>query len=147
MFLMKKKEYIRIRDWPTDHAREAYEKGYFVEAIQVLHGWIETQARSLLMLVGNVYFSTKQAETWDSVNEIGYKDVVKALLAVGQITKHESSDLLQINSARNKMIHQIYREPYEKVHLGFLKSEYDRIFQQAMQWAERMSEKNENIIG
>ena len=42
--IMKKMEYIRIRDWPPDHAYEAYKRGYFVEAIQVLHGYIENQA-------------------------------------------------------------------------------------------------------
>ena len=145
-FCMKDMEYIRIRDWPPDHAQEAYQKGYFVEAIQVLHGYIENQARGLLMLVGSVHFSANLSDTWDSVDEMPYKDVVKALLAVGQLTKQESADLLQINSVRNKMIHQIFKEPYEKIHHGFPKPEYDRVFQQAMRWAEKMSDKNEAII-
>ena len=139
-------KYIQIRDWPPDHAHEACEKGYFVEAIQVLHGWIECQARGLLMLVGSVHFSTDLAETWDSVDEMPYKDVVKALLAVGQLTKQESADLLQINSVRNKMIHQVFKDPHEKKHPGFPKAEYDRVFKQALQWADRMREKNEAII-
>jgi hypothetical protein len=139
-------EYIRIRDWPPDHAYEAYQKGFYVEAMQVLHGWIEAQARGLLMLVGSVNFSTELADTWDSVEEMPYKDVVKALLALGQITKQESANLLKINSVRNKMIHRIFKEPYEKIHHGFPKPEYDRIFQEAMRWADRMREKNEAII-
>ena len=143
---MKEDKYIRIDGWPSDHAHEAYEKGYYVEAIQVLHGYIENQARSLLVLVGSVHFSTKQSETWDTVDEIAYKDVIKALLAVGQITKQESLDLLQVNSVRNKMIHRLFKEPYVYAHPGFPKEEYDRVFKQAMLWADRMREKTEEII-
>jgi len=144
---MKEAEYIRIRDWPPDHAHETYEKGYYVEAIQVLHGWIEAQARGLLMLVGSVHFSTELADTWDSVDEMSYKDVIKALLAVVQLSKQEIVDLLRINSVRNKMIHQIFKEPYEKIHKGFLKSEFDLVFRDAMLWADKMREKNEDIVG
>jgi len=143
---MNEMEYIKIRDWPPDHAYEAYQKGYYVEAMQVLHGWIEAQARGLLMLIGSVHFSTKLADTWDSVDEMAYKDVIKALLAVGQITKQESAELLHINSVRNKMIHQIFKEPYEKIHHGFPKREYDQVFKRAMRWADTMREKNETII-
>ncbi len=142
----KTMEYIRIRGWPPDHAHEAYEKGYFVEAIQVLHGWIESQARELLMLIGSIHFHTKLADTWNYVDEMSYKDVVKALLVVGQVTTEESADLLRINSARNKMIHQIFKEPYEKLHKGFPKPEFDRVFKDAMKWADRMSEKSDELV-
>lgn len=144
---MEKVKYIKISEWPPEYADKACQAGYFVEAIQVLHGWIENQARSLLMLVGNIHFSTKIAETWDAVDEIPYKDVVKSLFALGQISKKESEELLQINSARNKMIHQIFKDPYDKIHHGFPKDEYDRIFQHAMVWANKMREKNEAIVG
>lgn len=144
--IMTDNEYIKIRDWPPDHARDAYNRGFFVEAIQVLHGWIECQARGLLKLIGSVHFSTDLDDTWDSVDEIPYKDIIKVLLAVGQITKNESADLLQINSFRNKMIHQIFKDPLEKIHYGVPKQEYDDIFKQAMHWADLMLEKNEAII-
>ena len=84
---MKEDEFIKIRGLPIDHAREAFQNGYYVEAFQVLHGYIEAMARGLLMLVGSVHFSTVPAETWDTVDEMPYKDIVKALFAVGQITK------------------------------------------------------------
>ena len=146
LFGMKEDEFIKIRGLPIDHAREAYQNGYYVEAIQVLHGYIEIMARGLLILVGSTHFSTDMAETWDSVDEMPYKDVVKALLAVGQISKEETTDLLRINSVRNRMIHQLFKEPYEKIHNGFPKSEYDRVFQEAIAWAEKMGLKNLEII-
>jgi len=143
---MKNSKYIRIKEWPPDYAYKAYQKGYYVEAIQVLHGYIENQARSLLMLVGSVHFSTDLADTWDTVDEMSYKDVVKALFAIGQLNKREVTDLLQINSARNKMIHRLFKEPYEKIYEGFPIQEYDRIFRKATRWAIRMLQKNEKII-
>jgi len=117
-----------------------------VEAIQVLHGWIEAQARSLLTLVGSLHFNARLADTWDSVDEMPYKDVVKALLAVGQLTKEEAADLLRINAVRNKMIHQIFKDPYEKIHKGFPKHEFDKVFSDAMRWADRMCFKNEELV-
>jgi len=85
---MNKNEFIKIRDWPPDHAREAYDQRYFVEAIQVLHGWIECQARGLLMLVGSVHFSTQIADTWDLVGEMPFKDVVKKTIGVRPCLLH-----------------------------------------------------------
>jgi len=144
--MISEMEYIRYRSSPPDHARKAYEEGYFVEAIQVLHGFIESQARALLMLVGRVHFGTQFSDTWDTTDEIPYKDVIKALLAVGQVSKQECADLLQINSMRNKMIHQIFKEPYEKAHPGLPKDQYDKVFQQALEWADLMGEKGDIII-
>jgi hypothetical protein len=144
--LMKEIEYIKINEWAPDYADNAYHEGYFVEAIQVLHGWIEIQARSLLMLVGSTHFSTKLSDTWDTIDEIPYKDVVKSLFAVGQLTKQELDELLLINSSRNKMIHQIYKDPYDKIHHGFPKDDYDYAFKRTMVWADKMREKNETII-
>jgi len=140
------KKFIRIKGSPTEYARRAYDTGFFVEALQVLHGWIECQARGLLMLIGSVRFNTVLAETWDSVDEISYKDIIKVLLAIGQITKEESIELIQINSTRNKIIHQIFKDPYEKTHDGFPKKEYDRVFQIALFWADKMIQKNEELV-
>ena len=58
-------EYIKSSKVPDERAQKAYEAGYYIEAIQTLHGFIENQARSFLMLVGCVYCNSKQKETWD----------------------------------------------------------------------------------
>jgi hypothetical protein len=99
------------------------------------------------MLVGSIRFSTDMADTHDSVDEMAYKDVVKALLAIGQLNKQDTEDLLWINSVRNKMIHSILKNPYDRPCNGFPKQEYDRVFQEAMQWIDKMLKKNEDFVG
>ena len=49
---MGKDEFIRIKEWPTDYAQTAYNQDKFIEAIQVLHGFIETKLQELLILEG-----------------------------------------------------------------------------------------------
>jgi len=139
-------EYIRIREWPSKHALKAYNEGFYVEAIQVLHGFIENQARSLLMLHGAVKSGTDLSDTWDIVDEIPFKDIVKALFAIGQFSKDDLNELLQLNSLRNKMIHRIFKEPYEKEYKGYPKEDYDKLFESALQWSEKIMEMNEAII-
>jgi len=131
-------KYVRLDAWPPDHAKNAYEKGFFVEALQVLHAWIELQAKELLIQVGCVRFSTKYPDTWDSLDELDYKDVVRSLYAIGQLTEKELTELLSINSARNKMIHRIFKEPHQHFHRGFPEQEYERVFKAAMTWAGRI---------
>lgn len=141
-----KDEFIKIDEWPPDYAQRAYDAGFLIEAIQVLHGWIECQARGLLMLVGSVHFSTDFADTWDAVDQMAYKDVVIALLAIGQFTKKDADDLLKINSTRNRMIHQVFKDPHEKQHDGFPCAEYNLVFKEALNWSQRILEKREALI-
>jgi hypothetical protein len=35
---------------PIEHAKKAYSEGYFLEAIQVVHGFLELQMRELIYL-------------------------------------------------------------------------------------------------
>jgi len=139
-------DYIKLDIWPTDHAKKAYENGYFIEAIQVLHSWIECQSRSLLMLVGSIYFDIELSNIWDIIDTIAYKDVVKTLFSLGQLTKNDLNSLLELNSLRNKIIHQFIKEPYKKEYKGIPKKLYDRVFNQSLEYAEIISNKNEKII-
>jgi hypothetical protein len=138
-------EYIRIRNWPPEHAQKAYDSGFYIEAMQVLHGWIECQARGLLMLVGSVHFNTQFSDTWDAVDQMAYKDVMTALLAVGQLNKQDVDELMTINSTRNKLIHQYFRDPHEKEFSGFPRVEYDRVFSAALTWSDRLLTSRESM--
>ena len=86
-------EYIKKRGWPPDCAQDAYDNAYFIEAIQVLHAWLECKCRELVMLVGAVYFDAELSDTWDIVDGISFKDTVKILFALNQISKQEFEDL------------------------------------------------------
>ena len=98
------------------------------------------------MLVGSVHHNRDLSETWDTLEPMPYKEVIRALFAIGQLSSTEYAELMHINAVRNKMIHQIFKEPYEIEHKGFPKLEYDRIVQRAEFWVERIREKTEEII-
>lgn len=139
-------EHIKIRTWPPEHAMNACERGFFVEAIQVLHGWIEIQARGLLIVVGSVHHASDMKDTWDEVEKMPYRDVVRALLAVGQLRKEQADELLRINAARNRIIHDIFKEPYEEIFPGYPKHKFDQIFSAALEWADRLIEMNDAMV-
>ncbi len=71
---------------PDELAKKAHDDGYYIEAIQVIHGWLENQARSFLMLVGCVHFKSEQSETWDLSDTISLNDTLKVLRILNQIS-------------------------------------------------------------
>ena len=82
-------EYIKPKSLPDTLAKRAYKEGHYVEAIQHLHGFLENQARSLLMLVGCVHFNAKQKETWNLSDTISLNNALKVLRILNQITQEE----------------------------------------------------------
>jgi hypothetical protein len=140
-------EYIKSYGMPDEQAQKAYEDGYYIEAIQTLHGFIENQARSFLMLVGCIHFKSKQEETWDLSDTISLNDALKVLRVLNQISEEEFVQLKKFNALRNKIIHQIYKEPYEKEYLGVPKKEYDEIFLESKRQVYFFTRKCEEIVG
>lgn len=98
------------------------------------------------MLVGSVHFNSKQKDTWDIADTISFNDCLKVLFALNQITRVELDELSEFNSLRNKIVHQIYKEPYEVVHPGVPKSEYDKVFQRTLYQVDFFTRKTEEII-
>lgn len=140
-------EYIKSSKVPDERAQKAYEAGYYIEAIQTLHGFIENQARSFLMLVGCVHFNSKQKETWDLSDTLTLNNVLKALRILNQISEKEFVQLKKFNALRNKIIHQIYKEPYEKKYSGVPKKEYDEVFMESKNQVYFFTQKCEEIVG
>lgn len=140
-------EFIKNREWPPERAQKAYNDGYFAEAIQTLHGWLEIKCREMFMLVGGIYFNTDLSDTWDITDEISLNNIIKNLLVLGQITKEEYQDLQQLNTMRNKIIHQMFKEPYEKEFKGIPKKEYDAVFKISLQYSDLLQEKIDNLVG
>lgn len=139
-------QYIKHSGDPAALAEQAYRQGFYVEAIQILHAYLENQARSLFMLVGSVHFNSKQKDTWDIADTISFYDSLKVLFVLNQITRVEFDELCEFNSLRNKIVHQIYKEPYEVVHPGVPKSEYDKVFQRTLYQVDFFTRKTEEII-
>jgi hypothetical protein len=86
-------DYIRTRTWPTDHAKAAYESGHFIEALQVLHGWMESRLQQILLLQRAKLQSQDDGtfgRAWDVSFELSLNNIAKALFVAGLI----SEDLL-----------------------------------------------------
>jgi hypothetical protein len=139
-------QYISYRDDPRKLAERAYRQGFYVEAIQILHAFLENQAQSLFMLVGCVHFKAEQENTWDIADSFSFNHCVKALFVLNQITKDEFSEFSKFNSLRNKIVHQIFKEGYEYAHKGVPKGEYDTIFHRTLDQIDFFTRKNEDII-
>ncbi len=51
-------------EWPLDRADKAYVNGSKIEAIQILHNYIEFKMQEVLMLIGSVHFDAELSKTW-----------------------------------------------------------------------------------
>jgi hypothetical protein len=137
---------IRIREWPGDHAKRAYDNQNYVEAIQVLHGFIETKLQELLILTGSVDFNQDSAETWDIANQISYINCSKVLFILGQLSQSEYQNVLQFNSLRNQVVHRLFHEPFNEGVKGIPRADYDRVFKLGIEMSGLLQRKSEEKI-
>jgi|SRR6478735_3516598 len=138
--------FIRINEWPTEYAIKAYESKHYVEAIQVIHGFIENKLQELLILTGSVDFNKEMEDTWDIANQIKLNDCAKVLYVIGQINQTEFQNILNFNSMRNKVIHQLFKEPYDKAIKGVPLNEYDIVYKNGLELCDILQAKSEDKI-
>lgn len=138
--------YLKPKGLPDVLAKQAYEDGYYIEAIQILHSFLENQARSFLMLIGCVRFNAEQKATWDISDSIKFHDVLKVLFILNQITEEEYKLFNHLNSLRNKVVHQFYKEPYKTLYLGVPKKEFDEVFSEIQKQTYFFTEKTEALV-
>jgi len=132
--MKKEKEiFIRVDYIPDKHAKKAYSKGYFIEAIQVIHGCIERQLRELIFAQGN----SKPHENFDlavdSMYEVSFNTAVKVLFIQKAISKKIRDRLLNFNKTRNGIIHKIYFDTASSSWKGFPKSQYDSAYKDGLE--------------
>ena len=82
----------------------------------------------------------------DIADSFSFHQCLKALFVLNQITKDEFSEFSKFNSLRNKVVHQIFKEPYDQVHEGVPKEDYDTLFNRTIDQIEFFTRKNEDII-
>ncbi len=138
---MGKDEFIRIKEWPTDYAQTAYNQDKFIEAIQVLHGFIETKLQELLILEGAK--SNKIAEIWDIASQISLIHCVKFLFIIGELNKKEYENILFFNKMRNQIMHELFNETYENGVKGVSKNKFDIAFKQGIKLCDILEQKGE----
>ena len=144
--MSKKPEYIKIKKWVTIHAKDSYDKGFYIEALQVLHGWIENKLQELIILTGAIDFKQEMKDIWDISNEFSLYQSSKILYILNQISLLEYSEIKEFNSLRNKVIHKIYYDPYDGVYEGVSKENYDKVFNLGIILADSLQQKAEEKI-
>ena len=123
-----KSSLVIFKAYPPEHAEMAYRAGFYVEAIQVLHGWIEVKLQELFLLSRHKNLKHSYSEIWDSAFGIPLIQVAKVLLVSGKLDKPTFDAVNRFNSMRNKIIHKIFNEPYDSPAKPISKVEYDKAF-------------------
>ena len=125
-------EYIRIQKWPADHAQEAYDAGYYIEALQTLHGWLEIKLRELLKLqrtgIPSKGDDKDWGRAWNMAHELSLNNIAKALFIAGALPEDLLNRILHFNRVRNNLIHKLFYDPHEEQYPGIPKEEYDAAF-------------------
>lgn len=123
---------------PIEHARRAYDAGYLVEALQVLHGFIELQTRELIMSNRAKEGPHEEFDlAYESMFEIPFNIAIKVLFIQRVLTKAERDRLISFNSIRNKLIHRLYTD--ESIRSE--QSEYDAGFGAGIELIEMLLTK------
>lgn len=139
-------EYIRPKKYPDELAIEAYESGHYIEAIQLIHGWLENQAQQLILLVGSIHFDSKSKDIWDTTDSFSFNICIKILFVLNQITQDQFSEFREFNSMRNKIIHQIFTPPREEIWKGIPKDQFDKVFNRSIEQVDFFTRKCEELV-
>lgn len=144
-------EFIRIMKWPADHAQEAYDAGYYIEALQTLHGWMEVKLRELLQLqrVGkpNEEKGAGWERAWNMTNELSLNNIAKALFIAGALPEDVLNQILGFNRVRNNLIHKLFYDPHEGQYPGIPKAEYDAAFRSGVELGYLIESMSAEKIG
>jgi hypothetical protein len=139
-------EYIKWNEYPTVHATRAYGEGFFLEAVQVLHGFLEAKMRDLLMVSRHGNIKHGYQDVWDITQEMGFNVLARALLVSGKLTKAEYDELQRFNSMRNRVVHKFFWEPYAKDYKGVPKKDYDLVFQMGIRLVDQIDFKAGTVL-
>lgn len=129
---------IRFERYPPDHARHAHEKGFYIEALQVLHSWLEIKLQEWLLLGrhGNVRVPLK--EVWATAFGLPLLQSAKALYVTGKMPKSTFDAVLKFNAMRNNVIHQIFRESYEDGAIFINVKDYDAALRIGLKLSDKL---------
>jgi hypothetical protein len=135
-------DYIRIPYWPEEHAKKAYSDGYFIEAIQVVHGFIELQLRELLFLQRKVPGPHEHFDlAVDTMYEIPLSLAVKILFIQKALSKEERDKLIHFNKTRNNIVHKIYYDTAHEGYSGYPRKEFDKAYLAGLELMTLLSDR------
>ena len=140
-----KKYAKKFKKFPPDHAFEAYKKEYYLDAIGVLHGFIESPMRSILHAYSTTVISNSDEEVWDINERFDFKNLTNILFILQIIKKKEYDHLFSLNSLRNEIIHKYFYDPFDHNYFGASKKKFHSVFNPAYKLSWRFNELNEEM--
>jgi len=124
--------------YPPHHAEQAFYDGYYIEALQTLHLWIEGRLQEWLLLSKHKNSKVSHKARWEVVFSIPLIQVAKALFVTAKMPKRLYDDVSRFNSMRNKVIHRLFVEPYDGEMPSVKFTEYERVFKKGGKLCEKL---------
>lgn len=145
------KLYYVVDYW--DHIQKAFDGGFYVEALQIPHSYINGQMQMLLQLEGqrtrpDEVASQDYNQKIDTANELGYAQLAKALYVTGVFTHDLYLRLMEFNKIRNKIIHKLFSENSEETDKdnGIPLVQIDKAVKDGIKLCDEVRMRGEDII-
>jgi len=129
---------IQFELYPPDHAEAARRAGYYVEAIQVLHSWIEAKLQEWLMLSRHGNARGSLQTVWETAVGMPLLQVAKALFVTGKMSKRTFDAVCRFNAKRNQVIHKLFYEAYDSPAPSISMAEYSAAFEIGIRLGQRL---------
>ena len=143
---MRLDQKISLTAFPPDHAFKAYKVGCYFEATAVLHGYLESQMKSLFHLYAIKNSQTQLSETWDVSEKMSYIMLSHTLFILNIINKKEYHVLVNFNTLRNTLMHRFYLDPYEGTNKGVSIKKFESCFVPAYNLLYQLMEKADELV-
>jgi hypothetical protein len=137
---------IQIKTLPWNHAEKAKKAGYYVEAIETLYRFIENKLQEIFILHTSIQNGQPIEKIWDLINELSFSSISRVVYSLGEVSESEYKELVRLNSLRNKIIHKMFYEPYEKVFEGISLKNYNVAFRISKKLAKSMENKTHTML-
>ena len=141
-----KETFIKLKEFPPDHSISAFEKGFYFEAITVLHGYIESEMKSYFHLNSVKNSEVELSIAWDVKEKLSFISLTHLLFVLNLINKNEHDILVSFNTLRNELIHRYYLNLYDESYKGISKNKYTSIYKQTLKLVYLISERADELV-
>jgi hypothetical protein len=137
---------IKLKEYPPEHAINAFKQEYFFEAVAVLHGFIELEMKSFFHLKAAKINKMPLSKAWDVNDKLSYIMLAHVLFVMNFISKDEYDTLISFNTIRNEIMHRYYSDKYEEGNKGISKVKLTSCFKSALRVVNKISREAESLV-
>ena len=127
-----------------NQAFSAYYSGRYFEAIQLIHGNLESAVRMLLFSSGPKIEFKDYIHIQHVSEEITLSQGIKSLYVIGVISKSHYDRAVEFNRLRNKLIHEFHSMKALKVKASIEESKLESVFRSAADLSNEFIELSAN---